>query len=165
MSRSGYSSYDDGDYDQWATIRWAGALAQAVNGKRGQAFLHELIEALDAMPVKELIENALIHTEVQIDPFGGGYIPDGPPQVCALGSVGVKRGINMVGLDPEDAYAVSEAFGITRTLAQEVAHQNDEAGDYYQHATPEQRWKRVRDWASRQLKKNWPVNAGAKAAP
>jgi hypothetical protein len=163
MSRSGYSSYDDGDYDQWATIRWAGALAQAVNGKRGQAFLHELIEALDAMPVKELIENDLIRTEVQIDPFGGGYIPDGPPQVCALGSVGVKRGLKMDSLDPEDSYAVSEAFGITRTLAQEVAHQNDEAGDYYRHATPEQRWKRVRDWASRQLKENWPISTKAKA--
>jgi hypothetical protein len=36
MSRSGYS--DAWDDDTWAIIRWRGAVKQAMNGARGQAF-------------------------------------------------------------------------------------------------------------------------------
>lgn len=32
MSRCGYSD----DYDQWALIRWRGAVESAIRGKRGQ---------------------------------------------------------------------------------------------------------------------------------
>lgn len=44
MSRSGYND----DCDGWALIRWRGAVNSAINGKRGQAFLRELVAALDA---------------------------------------------------------------------------------------------------------------------
>jgi hypothetical protein len=47
MSRSGYSD----DHSEWDLIRWRGAVASAIRGKRGQAFLRELLVALDAMPV------------------------------------------------------------------------------------------------------------------
>jgi len=47
MSRSGYS--DDCD-DQWSLICWRGAVKSAIRGKRGQAFLKEMLAALDALP-------------------------------------------------------------------------------------------------------------------
>jgi len=157
MSRSGYDY--DGDYDNWATIRWAGQLASAIRGKRGQAFLRELIEALDAMPIKGLIKDDLIRVDVEIDPFGGGYIAADAPIVCALGAVGVRRGVKLETLEPDDYEGVAATFGIARQLAAEVAYQNDEVG---RHDTPEWRWKRVRDWAAAKLKENWPINAKAK---
>lgn len=48
MSRSGYSN--DGEN----IAMWRGQVASAIRGKRGQAFLRELVEALDAMPEKRL---------------------------------------------------------------------------------------------------------------
>ena len=51
MSRHGYIDFD-GD-DPLEEGRWRGAMKAAMRGKRGQAFFQELIEALDAMPVRE----------------------------------------------------------------------------------------------------------------
>jgi hypothetical protein len=49
MSRSGYS--DDCKNEGL----WRAAVARAVCGKRGQAFVREMAATLDAMSVKELI--------------------------------------------------------------------------------------------------------------
>ena len=57
MSRSGLVE-DDGD-DPLAHGRWRGAVKSAINGKRGQQFLRELADALDAMPEKVLVAGAL----------------------------------------------------------------------------------------------------------
>lgn len=57
MSRSGYC--DDYDCDPLPLGRWRGQVASAIRGKRGQAFLRELVAALDAMPEKRLIANDL----------------------------------------------------------------------------------------------------------
>ena len=46
MSRHGYS--DDCD-NEWRAIMWSGAVKSAIKGKRGQAFLKELLAALDAL--------------------------------------------------------------------------------------------------------------------
>ena len=46
MSRSGYGD----DIGQWDLIRWRGAVQSAMCGKRGQAFLKEMLAALDALP-------------------------------------------------------------------------------------------------------------------
>lgn len=51
MSRSGYID----ELDQWDLIRYRGQVASAIRGKRGQAFLRDLLAALDAMPEKRLI--------------------------------------------------------------------------------------------------------------
>ena len=56
MSRSGYT--DDFD-DQWALIRWRGAVTSAIRGKRGQEFLREMAAAMDAMPEKSLSQKSL----------------------------------------------------------------------------------------------------------
>jgi hypothetical protein len=50
MGRAGYSE----DCDGWALIRWRGAVTSAIRGKRGQAFLREMLDALDALPVKRI---------------------------------------------------------------------------------------------------------------
>jgi hypothetical protein len=72
MSRSGYQDYTD----QWEVIRWRGAVRSAIRGKRGQAFLREMLAALDALPDKRLIRN-----ELEVN---GEY--------CALGAVGPAAG-------------------------------------------------------------------------
>lgn len=127
MSRSGY--VDDCDIDQWALIRWRGQVASAIRGQRGQAFLRELIDALDAMPEKKLIAHELEHAG----------------NVCAIGSVGVRRGTDMSKLDPEDPEGIAGAFGIAHQLVREIEFMNDEG---YYCATPEQRWQYMRDWAA-----------------
>jgi hypothetical protein len=140
MSRSGYSN--DG-YDQWQLIMWRGQVASAIKGKRGQAFLMELLDALEAMPEKRLISKALRQ--------------DG--NVCALGAVGARRGVDLEALDPDDYEAVAGVFGIARQMVQEIEYENDEAGDWYGKRTPEQRWQHMYDWAMRNLR---PVPAASK---
>lgn len=149
MSRSGY--YHGGN--EWAFICWRGAVAQAIRGRRGQVLLREMAEVLDAMPVKELVAGAL---------------QDGD-KVCALGAVGVNRGMNMAELDPKNPLLVAHAFGIARALAAEIAYINDEdpfAGTLgrarwdvettrwlWQEESPADRWARVRKWVGSKLLK------------
>lgn len=139
MSRSGYSD----DCDGWALIRWRGQVASAIKGKRGQAFLRELVAALDAMPDRRLIAHDL--QKFRYTPVGA--VNEG---VCAIGSVGARRGVDMTALDPEDPDGIANAFGIAHQLVQEIEYENDEA---WYHDTPEHRWQRMRDWAASKLKK------------
>ncbi|WP_256576270.1 hypothetical protein [Pseudomonas sp. KK4] len=71
MSRSGYSD----DCENWSLICWRGAVNSAIKGKRGQAFLIELRDALDAMPVKRLTTNTL----------------EADGEFCTLGALGDVR--------------------------------------------------------------------------
>lgn len=130
MSRCGY----DEDCDDWQYIMWRGRVTSAIRGKRGQAFLKELVEALDAMPEKRLIKGELRTTE----------------GVCALGCVGAKRGMNLEKLEPDNTEALVAAFGIADAMVREIEWQND--GNWYGKETPEIRWQRVRDWAASQIK-------------
>src|SRR5262245_48117791 len=101
MSRSGYS--DDYDsYDQWGHIMWRGAVNSAMRGKRGQAFLKEMLAAMDAMPEKRLIAHEL-------------EVEDGA--VCAIGTVGKARQVDMSNIDPEDYSTVSGVFNIAEAMA------------------------------------------------
>lgn len=128
MSRCGY--YDD--IDPWALIRWRGAVASSIRGKRGQALLRDILKALDAMPNKVLIAGKL-------------EADDG--SVCALGSAGKFRGMDMSNLDPEDYDAVAKAFGVAPALVREIEYINDERYG----TTPEQRYQLVRNWVEHQL--------------
>jgi len=131
MSRSGYTDDDEG------LGLWRGQVASAIRGKRGQAFLRELLDALDAMPEKRLIRDELRK--------------DGA--VCAIGAVGAKRGIELEALDPEDYDKLAEVFGIARQLVQEIEWMNDEV---VWNASPEARWHRVRDWCAENVKAPLP---------
>lgn len=128
MSRSGYS--EDCEY----LDLWRSNVERTIAGKRGQIFLRELIEAMEAMPEKRLIAHSL-QAETG--------------EVCALGSVGLRRGINMTQLDPEEPDQVGKAFGISSMLAQEVVYMNDER-NYRQ--TSEERWTQMHSWAKSHLK-------------
>lgn len=125
MSRSGYSD----DIDNWQLIKWRGAVASAIRGKRGQLFLMELIAAMDALPEPKLIAHALEQ--------------DGC--VCALGAVGKRRGIEMGSVDPDDHETVAGVFDLAHAMACEIVYENDEAGPYKE--TPEERFIRIRKWA------------------
>lgn len=103
---------------------------RAITGARGQAFLRELIAALDAMPEKRLIAGMLIR--------------DG--EVCAIGSVGLARGMDLTRIDYEEPRSVGRAFGIAKSMAAEIEYEND--GDHhYDTETAEARWRRMRAWA------------------
>lgn len=138
MSRSGMS--DDCDND-WYQIMWRGRVASATRGKRGQAMLRDLLAALDVMSQKRLIAHDLI--------------ADG--QVCAIGSLGLARGVEMERLDVDDYESIAKTFGVAAPLVQEIEWMNDEAGIWKE--TPEQRWSRMRQWVESQIKS--PANTMA----
>lgn len=131
MSRSDYNE----DCDGWELIRWRGAVASAIRGNRGQAFLRELLSALDAIPTKRLVAHELRR-------------PDG--EVCAIGSVGVLRGLDMEGLDPYDAQGIAKTFGIARALVKEIEFLNDDCGG--DEEPSERRWSWMRQWVASQIK-------------
>lgn len=137
MSRSGY--VDDCE-NLWL---WRGAVARAIAGMRGQAFLREMAAALDAMPVKELIVDDIVRD-------------DG--SVCAIGAVAVARRMDVSSLDNSDGESVGQAFGIARALACEIAYENDERGGSwrdgkYHTESPSERWTRMRAWVDEQINK------------
>lgn len=167
MSRSGYTD-DYGDDDPLALGRWRQAVKRSIEGKRGQALLRELLEALDAMEDKRL--------------FSGSFATaDG--EFCTLGVLGAKRGTPMDDLgDAEDCEAdrVGQRFGIAHAMAAEIMHLNDEHisdtkfidveicgpvrphwPDWGKHRktvcvnddeAPAKRWKYMRDWTVKQIK-------------
>lgn len=128
MSRSGYTG--DGD-DQWSYICYRGAVTSAIRGRRGQAFLKEMLAALDALPEKKLIAHQL----------------EADGCVCAIGAVGKQRGVDMTKLDPEDYESVAGAFSIASSMARDIVFVNDEDGPLSE--TPERRFERVRRYIER----------------
>jgi hypothetical protein len=134
MSRSGYSD----DCENWSLICWRGAVNSAIRGKRGQAFLLELRDAMEAMPEKRLVAHAL----------------EAEGEFCTIGVLGAKRGINMDALDPDDREEVAGAFGIAPALAAEIVYMNDEGS--WQAETPQQRWGRMRKWVEENIQQVTP---------
>ena len=132
MSRSGYDD-DYGCDDPLASGRYRGAVASAIRGKNGQAFLKELLAAFDKIEPKRLVS-----WELEKD-----------GEICALGAVGRERGIDMSGMDPEDIENVALTFGINEKLAREIVYMNDECGPHKE--TPEARYERMRHWITSQI--------------
>lgn len=128
MSRSGYS-------DDCETIHlYRQAVERALQGRRGQAFLRELIAALDNLPEKILITGKLIAEN---------------GACCALGAVCKTRSLNPGKIDYEEPAEVGAAFGIARSMAAEIAFMNDEWESPSE--TPPDRWVRMRRWAVNNL--------------
>lgn len=175
MSRSGYSD-DFGDDDPLALGRYRAQVGSAIRGKRGQALLHELLAALDAMPEKRLV--------------AGELEADG--QFCALGVVGQARGLNLASIDTCDVESLGPKFNIAEQLAREIMWVNDDHVSDYKWVEIEicgpvrpwypehgkhrvgmsvpndlagfERWKTVRDWAAKQIAPS-TVAANAEVAP
>lgn len=183
MSRSGYS--DDYDYDPLASGRWKAALNSAMRGKRGQAFLREMLAALDALPRKRLVANVL--QQARWDESGENLVPVKDGDVCAFGAVGRARGIEMparLDLDADDEIAVGDVqrlFGTVETLSREIMYQNDEGGYgrrvplpnvrmgewdcfacMYLPETPEERFTRMRNWVAACIAASTPTSAGGR---
>lgn len=130
----GRAQYSD-DLDERDLALWRGAVQSALRGARGQRFLRDLVAALEAMPVHELIADEL----------------ECPEGVCALGALGRYRGLLMTELDPNDYAGVAHAFQIAEALAREVEYVNDE-GNCYRRETNGQRHERVLRWAKENLR-------------
>lgn len=168
MSRSGYT--DDMD-DPLAHGRWRAAVKSALQGRRGQALLKELAEALDAMPDKRLYP-------------GSFATPEG--EFCTLGVLGAQRGTKMDDLGDEDwcdTALVGDRFGIAPAMAAEIMYLNDEYAvdiwkwveveicgpmppyhfhpyGYKEHKRsvrienenhPQERWQRMREWVAENI--------------
>ena len=130
MSRSGYT---DDSGDNWALIRWRGMVASAIRGRRGQAFLRSLRDALDSLPSKRLVRSE----EYEIVNESG--------DCCALGAVALAREWgDAAEVDSSDHEALGERLDIASCLVQEIEWEND--GMFYRE-TPGERWKRLRQWA------------------
>ncbi len=151
MGRSGYIE-DCGDYDDDnRSLLWRGAVKSAMRGKRGQAFLKELLAAMDALPAKRLVAGDFEAPETGM-PFALRR------DVCALGAVGRARGVDMQKGEfayGEDANAenIAGEFGIAHALASEIMYANDE-GSYRE--TPEARFERMRKWVADQIVSEQP---------
>lgn len=129
MSRSGYSDDCEGN----GIELYRQAVHRAIHGKRGQKLLLELAAAMDAMPEKKLITEELVTA-------------DGA--CCTLGVICKARGITELP-DAYDAESVGMRLGIARSMAAEIAYENDE---FFRHETPEQRWTRMRAWVAENLR-------------
>lgn len=129
MSRSGYSD----NLENWDLIRWRGAVASSIRGTRGQAFLREMLAEMDALPLPRLVAHSL----------------ERGADVCAIGTVGRARGMDLGALEPEEVQHVAQAFGVAWALAAEIQFINDEGT--YRPETPEQRFGRVRVWVVSQI--------------
>lgn len=149
------SRFEDGydeDFPNQSALWWANT-ERALKGKRGQAFLKEMEEALLALPKKRLIEGAVC--------FEG--------DVCANGALALKRRMAngekledaMKWLEEnapdEDTYAdetgffMEKHFGILERLAIHAAYVNDEYSQATQ--TPEARYEKVLGWVREQRAK------------
>jgi hypothetical protein len=140
MSRSGY---DESDCDYAMMNLYRANVDRAFAGRRGQAFLKEMLAAMDALPEKKLIPN-LMQEETG--------------EVCAIGSVGKARGLDMERLnalaedeDPDLGRFVGKKFGIAECMARDIMYMNDEA--VWKTESPEERFVRMRKWVEEQIKK------------
>jgi len=141
MSRSGYTDDYDGDCEDGLAL-FRGRVANAIKGERGQAFLRELVAALDAMPVKELAADVLV--------------ADG--QCCAIGAVAIARGYDPATLPTHDAICddaepLANIMGISETLTREIMFWNDDDDRYRSAVTDATRWTRMRRWAVENLRR------------
>lgn len=168
MSRSGYT--DDND-DPLAHGRWRQAVKRALEGRRGQALLSELVQALDAMPDNRLYPGSFATAEGEF---------------CTLGVLGQRRGTKMDDLldfyGDCDTSLVGDRFDIAPAMAAEIMYVNDEYavdewkwvdveicgpmpphhfhpyGQKHKRSVrihndnhPQERWQAMRKWAAEQI--------------
>jgi len=136
MSRSGYIDDEPmSNTEQWALIRWRGAVKSAFRGRRGQSALRDTLAAMDALPERKLIANDLENTA---------------GEVCALGALARARHVDLDDVDPEDAETVARKLDIAEAMVREIVEVNDEWGDY--NETPERRWGRMHAWLKKHVR-------------
>lgn len=148
------SRFDDDyeeDFPNQAAL-WRANVERAIKGKRGQAFLKELEEALLALPEKKLIEGRVCEMG----------------KVCAMGALALKRrmstgekiedALRWLGDEaPMESYAYETAafmekhFKVLQCLSFEVAYTNDERRQ--KDPTEEARYEKVLAWVRENIAK------------
>ncbi len=139
--------FDEDFYNQQAL--YAQATKNALAGKRGQAALKELAEALLALPEKKLLEGQLYNEK---------------DEVCAVGAMAVHRKMKKGMTRAEAVAELSKKYGddchstidcgmadvgLLGCLAAEFAYINDEEACA---STPEERYEIVLKWVREQIK-------------
>lgn len=121
--------------------RYEAAKRATLRGKRSQAFLRELVAALDALPQPELSEGALGDRRTGC--------------VCVLGAIALAQGDSFDDLakdngnwSPDDA---AKWYSISPTLANEIISANDDWRDGNAVDVRRSRWRHVRAWAVHHL--------------
>jgi len=110
MSRSGYSDDEGG----MPLGLYRAVVQRAIDGGRGQKFLHELLAVLDGMEDKRLYPNSFITPE-------GGF--------CTLGAMAQAKAIDTERLGEKgwaDIELTGKRFNIAECLAAEIMYLNDE---------------------------------------
>ena len=156
MSRSGY--IDDCDYDPDMILsqgRWRGQVLSAMRGARGQALLRKALEALDAIPSKQLGEDSLA-------------LPTG--HYCTIGAVYAHQALEIPapdeplydewGTDPNVAEEIIDSASVdldaAHQLIREIMWENDHCvwskpGEV-PGRTRQRRWQRMRKWIEHRIK-------------
>lgn len=152
MSRSGYTDDCEG------INLYRGNVERCLKGRKGQAALREMRDALEAMPEKKLVADAFA-------------CDDG---VCAMGALArhreVEKGVpfdeaqaavidlaRRKGLDEGDVNSAADcaanALSIPRYLAREVAFENDDHDGFGvgRKDDPEARHARMLKWVNEQI--------------
>ena len=134
MSRLEYHDCYDVD-DMLRSYAFEHNARRAAEGKKGQAVLRELRDALRALPHKRLI--------------AGDWLDVETGDVCALGALAKARGVAASEMPDEyedGAEAARDLLGIVYPLAFTIIEANDEA-----RVTPEQRYELVLEWVERRI--------------
>ena len=156
MSRFG-DCEDDGEGP--SPVLWQQTVANALRGRRGQAVLRELREALLGLPQPRLIVGALVR-EGEVCALGalaGRRLAAGPLTLKGCGdetriATSLAELEAMVGQEAQDEFSIMEfgrQMGLTGALSWAVAFENDEGS--WNRETPEQTFRRVLYWVDRQL--------------
>jgi len=140
----------DCDAEEWQYALWQATVKRSLNGKRGQAMLRRLEQALLELPEKRLITGSTAEAE------------NGQPGVCALGALGWWN-LREAGWDEQRAFEevpshetdfetaewASATFDVSFTMAWEIAFQNDEVCFT---ESPEERYEYMLKWVRARIK-------------
>lgn len=141
------------EYDSAQEFFFRSSLERAIKAKSGQRILREMAEILLAMPERKLAYGA-IATEAG--------------EVCAVGAYARAKGADLTPyVDCDDDYgqgtiSLGRKVGMLKPLAEQLAWLND----YYEPPyasfrgfSDEQRWQKIYEWVTSQVKWSLPVPA------
>jgi len=154
------SRFSDCDYDGEGIPPqlWWRAVLNTLRGRRGQAVLWELKEALLSLPQPRLITGAVVR-EGEVCALGAlaaHRLTKGP--ISTKGYLGratvrtLKELEDELGSSLEDELGTVEfgqAMGLVRALAWAISYENDEGT--WKEETPEERYRRVLAWVEEQI--------------
>lgn len=140
---------------------WQQAVRNAIRGRKGQAILRELREALLALPQPRLISGSVAY-EGEVCAIGAlaasrltkgpiklteWFVSTGSREIGSLEELEERFG-NWID-DEIGTVELGMSMGLTRALAWGISYENDEGT--WNTETPEQKYQRVLAWVDREL--------------